>query len=221
MQPIVQIKIFIFHRLQYRRHHTRDRDWPLWMRCIFDVDDLFPFPLTGIRLPEMDLICAQRRTAKAVGAVRVVVEFHFKRDQQISELLAQGLRVARKGFESGDQSLLPILIQSHAYIAANHQLNQRPKEAMEYFLLQAELCAQHGYRLQAMPAFHQALNIAQRKAKRREEEIILRAQTVGKELSDEELQFSDYQYIAMEFLRISRNRPDLQEESADDQFVRR
>jgi len=136
--------------------------------------------------------------------------FHFGRDEQIGDLLDKGLRLSKRGIDGGDESLIPITIQCHGYIAANHQINNRYQDAITWFLKQGDLCKVRGLVLQSIPAYHQALEIAKRKRRDQVKEIVVRAFLTGQSLTEKELQFSDYIYIALEHKDLAKKDPELQ-----------
>ena len=93
MQPVAEIQEPVIHRQQDHRYDARNGYRPVGVRLVIDIDDLFPLPFAGLVLPPVDDVGRQRRAAKPVGAVGVVMETHLQRDQPVLSQIEGLLRL--------------------------------------------------------------------------------------------------------------------------------
>jgi hypothetical protein len=125
--------------------------------------------------------------------------FHFKRDKEIQDLLAKGLRIARQGLGTDDDAFIPIHVQLCGFTAANHHLNKRSKEAIQWYLTQAEFCGENGFILQAISAYSQALGLLRQSDRNTFEMQLKKAIDLGAGLTAEELRASSYVHLADDY----------------------
>jgi hypothetical protein len=127
--------------------------------------------------------------------------FNFKDHEQINQLLDTGIRLCKQEIAGGNESLKPMLLQYYTYKGADCQLQKERKEALQWFMKAGDEAVAFGYTTQAISAYYKAWVFAE--YKNWQEEKLLAGQKalqLTSRLSDEEIQASEYPFMAYDYV---------------------
>ncbi len=128
--------------------------------------------------------------------------FNFRSHEKIETLLAEGLKVCRKGIEKGEESMKSLLLQYYSYKGSHCQIRKQRKDALEWFMRMGEEAVGFGYYTQAVSAYYKVFVFARYKNFDKEKEMaVLSAMSLTDELSEDEVLGSEYGFLAAEFLK--------------------
>lgn len=126
---------------------------------------------------------------------------HFKDESKTTLLLDQGIRIikpeAKDNAEAG-----ATLMQLYSYQGAQASMKKEYKEAVKWFMLQAQAAKDAGFPQMSIGAYKMALFTADRHRKLEEEynHVLHEGYRTGLDMKDEDLKVTEYAYIAHQYL---------------------
>jgi hypothetical protein len=126
--------------------------------------------------------------------------FHFKEQTATHDLLDKGMNVCQQQVAAGDMAAVPLLLQFYGYKAAIYQHQKDTKQALEWFMRQGHFAKKHELNIQAVSAYSKAFVLANHQGSDRATEAIEAAILLTPVLKKEEVQTSEYPYLAYDYL---------------------
>ncbi len=152
---------------------------------------------------EKALLVTQQSGIKSMFASAHVVYagmlFSFKKFEKIDLLLIKGLTIAQQGLKLNDMSCKPVIIQFHGYIAASNQLQKKMPEAISAYEKQGDLAIAYQLPVLALMPYQQAYTLSRKKLPHLYDELLKKAYAAGISLSKEELVYSGFAGIGLDF----------------------
>jgi hypothetical protein len=135
--------------------------------------------------------------------------FNFKDHELINELLDTGIRLCKQEIASGNDSLKPMLLQYYTYKGADCQIQKERKEALQWFMKAGDEAVAFGFTTQAVSAYYKAWVFANYKNWQEEKIHACRqALQLTANLSDEEIQASEYPFMAYDYVQYKQQEED-------------
>lgn len=127
--------------------------------------------------------------------------FNFKDHEKITVLLEKGMRLSQEEVLSGKENMKPLLLQFYAFTGAHHQLKKERTEALKWFMKMGDQAKAYLFYPQAVSAYYKAFIFAEYKNRTQEkDQAVHRAMQLTSLLSPEEIQSSEYPFMAYDFL---------------------
>lgn len=127
--------------------------------------------------------------------------FNFKDHPQINQLLDTGMRLCKQAVDNGDESLKSMLLQYYTYKGADCQIQKERKDALRWFMKAGDEAARFGFASQAITAYYKAYLFADYKNMHEaKEQACHAALRLTDQLSTEEVQASEYPFMAHDFI---------------------
>jgi hypothetical protein len=127
--------------------------------------------------------------------------FNFKDHELINELLDTGIRLCKQEIAGGNESLKPMLLQYYTYKGADLQIQKERKEALQWFMMAGDEAVSFGFTSQAISAYYKAWIFADYKNWKEEKlQACQRALQLTNRLTDEEIQASEYPFMAYDYV---------------------
>jgi hypothetical protein len=146
--------------------------------------------------------------------------FNFKDHEQINQLLDTGMRLCQQEIAGGNESLKSMLLQYYTYKGADCQLQKERKEALQWFMKAGEEAAAFGFAGQAVSAYYKAWVFADHKSWQEEKLLASQqAMQLTSQLTDEEIQSSEYPFMAYDFLQQQQEEDDSLAETVRQKMV--
>ena len=143
--------------------------------------------------------------------------FSFKDHLKIGQLLDTGMRLCKQAITAGNESLKPLLLQYYTYKGADCQVQKERKDAFLWFMKAGDEAVNFSLSAQAISAYYKAYLFADYKKLHKEKTRACRsAMQLTGQLTDEEVQASEYPLMAYEFLRAQKD--DQDEEWKDEEL---
>lgn len=128
--------------------------------------------------------------------------FSFSDHLKIGQLLDMGMRLCKQAIAAGNDSLKPLLLQYYTYKGADCQVQKERKDAFLWFMKAGDEAVNFGFAAQAVSAYYKAYLFADYKKLHKEKTRACQsAMQLTDQLTDEEVQASEYPLMAYEFLR--------------------
>jgi hypothetical protein len=135
--------------------------------------------------------------------------FNFKDHELINELLDTGIRLCKQEIASGNEALKPMLLQYYTYKGADCQIQKERKEALQWFMKAGDEAVGFGFTTQAVSAYYKAWVFANYKNWQEEKIHACRqALQLTGSLSDDEIQASEYPFMAYEYVQFKQQEED-------------
>lgn len=135
--------------------------------------------------------------------------FNFKDHERINELLDTGIRLCKQEVAAGNESIKPLLLQYYTYKGADCQIQKERKEALEWFMKAGAEAVAFGFASQAVSAYYKAFVFADYKNWREEKmQASQQALQLTDRLSDEEIQSSEYPFMAYDYVQQKQQEED-------------
>jgi hypothetical protein len=135
--------------------------------------------------------------------------FNFKDHELINTLLDTGIRLCKQEIASGNESLKPMLLQYYTYKGADCQIQKERKEALEWFTKAGDEAVGFGFASQAVSAYYKAWIFADHKGWKEEKlQAAQQALQLTSQLSDEEIQASEYPFMAYDYVQQKQQEED-------------
>jgi hypothetical protein len=135
--------------------------------------------------------------------------FNFKDHEQINQLLDTGMRLCQQEIAGGNESLKFMLLQYYTYKGADCQLQKERKEALQWFMKAGDEAVAFGFASQAVSAYYKAWVFADYKSWQEEKQLACQqALQLTSQLTDEEIQASEYPFMAYDFLQQKQEEDD-------------
>lgn len=133
--------------------------------------------------------------------------FNFKVHERINELLDTGIRLCKQEAAAGNESIKPLLLQYYTYKGADCQIQKERKEALQWFMKAGDEAVAFGYTTQAVSAYYKAWVFADYKNWHEEKlEACQQAMQLTGRLTDEEVQASEYPFMAYDYVKLKQNK---------------
>lgn len=132
--------------------------------------------------------------------------FSFKEYAEIEKLLQKGLKIAQAGSASGDVACNALVIQFYSFLGSTYQLSKKYNLAIEWFCKKAEVSSESKLFPFAISAYRQAASIAEKHDSYHYGNILAKGFVVGEYLSKEELIYTDYAFIGLDFFRFAERK---------------
>jgi hypothetical protein len=127
--------------------------------------------------------------------------FNFKDHVLINELLDTGIRLCKQEIASGNESIKPMLLQYYTYKGADLQIQKERKEALQWFMKAGDEAVSFGFTTQAISAYYKAWIFADYKNWKDEKlQACRQALQLTNRLTDEEIQASEYPFMAYDYV---------------------
>jgi len=135
--------------------------------------------------------------------------FNFKDHERINELLDTGIRLCKQEVAAGNESIKPLLLQYYTYKGADCQIQKERKEALEWFMKAGDEAVVFGFISQAVSAYYKAWIFADYKGWK-EEKLLAGKQALQltSQLTDEEIQASEYPFMAYDYVQQKQQEED-------------
>lgn len=130
--------------------------------------------------------------------------FNFSEFETIDSLLTQGIKIAKSGIDSGDDSCITILLQLYGFKASSHQHQKEYNEAFTLFNKQAEFAKDNMLHQQALNAWWLAYNVI-KKDKQRYKSTLETAYNHGSSIDAQLLKSTVMPQIAYDYYDIADN----------------
>lgn len=126
--------------------------------------------------------------------------FSFKDHILINELLDTGMRLCKQEIAGGNETLKPLLLQYYTYKGSDCQIQRERKEALDWFMKAGDEAVEFGFTAQAVSAYYKAWIFADYKNWQPEKlQACEQAMKLTGRLSDEEIQASEYPFMAYDY----------------------
>ncbi|OQP58089.1 hypothetical protein A3860_07105 [Niastella vici] len=133
--------------------------------------------------------------------------FNFKDHELINELLDTGIRLCKQEVAAGNESIKPMLLQYYTYKGADCQIQKERKEALQWFMKAGNEAVAFGYISQAVSAYYKAWVFAEYKNWHEEKlEASKQALQLTSRLTDEEVQASEYPFMAYDYIKMKQDK---------------
>jgi hypothetical protein len=128
--------------------------------------------------------------------------FNFRQHSTIDTLLEDGMQLCRRQVAAGNEAMKSLLLQYYAYKGSHCQLQRQRKEALGWFMRMGEEAVAFGFIAQAISAWYKGFTFARYKNFESEKnKFLMSCVRVSDRLSMEEIQSSEYPFVAFEFIR--------------------
>ncbi len=128
--------------------------------------------------------------------------FNFKKHEKINGLLDEGLQLCHREITAGNEAMKSLLLQYYAYKGAHCQLKKEYQEALYWFMKMGDEAVQSGLYAQAVSSYYKAFVFADYKNRHTEKNnALLAAVQLTGQLQKEEIQSSEYPFIAYAFVQ--------------------
>jgi hypothetical protein len=128
--------------------------------------------------------------------------FNFKDHELINLLLDTGIRLCKQEIASGNESIKPMLLQYYTYKGADCQIQKERKEALQWFMKAGDEAVAFGFTTQAVSAYYKAWVFADYKNWQEEKlQAGQQALQLTSRLTDEEIQASEYPFMAYDYVQ--------------------
>jgi hypothetical protein len=128
--------------------------------------------------------------------------FSFRDHLLINQLLDTGIRLCKQEITAGNESMKPLLLQYYTYKGADCQIQKERKEALDWFMKAGDEAVAFGYTVQAISSYYKAWVFANYKNWNSEKlRACEKALQLTNRLTDEEIQASEYPFMAYDFLQ--------------------
>ena len=135
--------------------------------------------------------------------------FNFKDHELINQLLDTGMRLCQQEIAGGNESLKFMLLQYYTYKGADCQLQKERKEALQWFMKAGDEATGFGLASQAVSAYYKAWVFADYKNWHDEKNLAgQQALQLTNQLTDEEIQSSEYPFMAYDYLQQKQEEDD-------------
>lgn len=131
--------------------------------------------------------------------------FTFKQHIKITSLLDEGMALCKQRVVGGDEAMKSLLLQYYAYKGSHHQIKKEYSTALEWFMKTGEEATAFGFYSQAVSAYYKAYVFADYKGRSTEKKAaLLAAVHLTDRLTEEEIQSSEYPFVAYEFVQSNQ-----------------
>jgi hypothetical protein len=159
---------------------------------------------------EKAIECGKKTTDKNLLATAYItwagMLFSFKDHTRINELLDTGIRLCQQGVAAGNDSMKSLLLQYFIYKGADCQLQKERKEALQWYMKAGDEAVAFDFATQAVSAYYKAYIFANYKNYNDEKLLACeKALQLTPKLSDEEIQVSEYPFMAFEYVQLKPN----------------
>ncbi len=145
--------------------------------------------------------------------------FYFQDSEKIFELLNQGIEIGHSQPEN--QALQGVLLQLYAFKASYFLVEGEAEQAIEHFLIQADLAEQANQTLVAVTAYKNALIVAQQNDWQDQlQRISDLAFPVGYSLEDDYLKATEFGFIALHYLQQTNQLSETQHQEIEQRLNR-
>jgi hypothetical protein len=135
--------------------------------------------------------------------------FNFKDHERINELLDTGIRLCKQEIAGGNESIKPMLLQYYTYKGADCQIQKERKEALQWFMKAGDEAVAFGLTTQAVSAYYKAWVFANYKNWHEEKiEACRQALQLSSRLTEDEIQASEYPFMAYDFVQYKEHEED-------------
>lgn len=142
--------------------------------------------------------------------------FSFKKFDKIDSLLNKGLHIAQQGLKLDDTSCKPVIIQFYGYIAASNQHQKKMPEAISAYEKQGDLAIEYQLPVMALMPYQQAYTLSKSKLPHQYDGLIQKAYATGIALQKEELVYSGFASIGLDFYMWQQNHQQYEEAGETD-----
>jgi hypothetical protein len=186
--------------------------YAFFRKCMFEMGDASlkkNQPLLN-EWGEKAIECGKKTADKTLLATAYItwagMLFNFKDHNRIHELLDTGIRLCRQGIAAGNEAMKSLLLQFFVYKGADLQLQKERKEALQWYMKAGDEAVAFGFSMQAVSAYYKAYIFANYKNYNDEKLLACeKALQLTPKLSDEEIQVSEYPFMAYEYVQLKPN----------------
>lgn len=138
--------------------------------------------------------------------------FSFRDHPRINNLLDTGIRLCKQSVDNGDDSMKSLLLQYYTYKGADSQLQKERKDALNWFMKAGDEAVRFGFAGQAVSAYYKAYIFAEHKnLQEAKEKAATAALQLTDQLTPEEVQASEYPFMAYDYVMQQRTENELKE----------
>jgi hypothetical protein len=186
--------------------------YAFFRKCMFEMGDASlkkNQPLLN-EWGEKAIECGKKTADKTLLATAYItwagMLFNFKDHNRINELLDTGIRLCQQGITAGNEAMKSLLLQFFIYKGADCQLQKERKEALQWYMKAGDEAVVFGFATQAVSAYYKAYIFANYKNYNDEKLLACeKALQLTPKLSDEEIQASEYPFMAFEYMQLKPN----------------
>jgi hypothetical protein len=168
--------------------------------------------------------CGKKTTDKNLLATAYItwagMLFTFKDHDRINELLDTGIRLCKQGVAAGNDPMKSLLLQYFIYKGADCQLQKERKEALQWYMKAGDEAVAFDFPGQAVSAYYKAYIFANHKNWNEEKmQACTKALQLTKRLSNEEIQASEYPFMAHVYWQEKQGRGDALLSAVEEKMV--
>jgi hypothetical protein len=146
--------------------------------------------------------------------------FSFRDHQLINQLLDTGMRLCKQEIAAGNESIKPLLLQYYTYKGADCQIQKERQEALDWFMKAGDEAVVFGYTVQAISSYYKAWVFADYKNWNTEKlKACEKALQLTDRLTTEEIQSSEYPFMAYDFLQQKQSDESALAKQTEDKMI--
>src|SRR5690242_16406156 len=146
--------------------------------------------------------------------------FSFRDHLLINQLLDTGMRLCKQEIAAGNESMKQLLLQYYTYKGADCQIQKERKEALDWFMKAGDEAVVFGYTVQAVSSYYKAWVFADYKNWTAEKLMAgEKALQLTNRLATEEVQASEYPFMAYDFLQQKQNEENTLAAKVEDKMI--